>query len=255
MPTIDKRKRLRPLWPLAWALCAMMTAAAAAQDGPDVAVLDGWSPDAPPHAMHAGYLTLDNRTGRTVTIVSAESPFYSSVSLHRSVTEGGQVIMEDVSSIDVEAGRRFAFDGEHAERAVYPIDGEMLLDDAPIEPDTMHVLAPGETVELSARTPARVLLLGGAPLDGERLLWWNFVASSAERIERAKADWAAQRFGQPPAGLFVHREFQELHAVKTRDRGQGGRPRLGFHQQQRPQAVARHQPGRRRPEFIVEDFQ
>jgi redox-sensitive bicupin YhaK (pirin superfamily) len=97
-----------------------------------------------------------------------------------------------------EAGRRFAFDGEHAERAVYPIDGEVLLDGAPIEPDTMHVLAPGETVELSARTPARALLLGGAPLDGERLLWWNFVASSAERIERAKADWAARRFGQVP---------------------------------------------------------
>jgi redox-sensitive bicupin YhaK (pirin superfamily) len=97
-----------------------------------------------------------------------------------------------------ETGRRFAFDGEHAERAVYPIDGEMLLDGAPIEPHTMHVLAPGKTVELSARTPARALLLGGAPLDGERLLWWNFVASSAERIERAKADWAAQRFGQVP---------------------------------------------------------
>lgn len=97
-----------------------------------------------------------------------------------------------------ESGRRFAFDSEHAERAVYPIDGEILLNGEPMEPHAMHVLAPGATVELSARTAARALLLGGAPLDGERLLWWNFVASSAGRIERAKADWAAQRFGRVP---------------------------------------------------------
>jgi redox-sensitive bicupin YhaK (pirin superfamily) len=97
-----------------------------------------------------------------------------------------------------DAGGRLAIDGEHAERAIYPIDGEIALAGAPLEAGTMHVLAPGVTVELVARTPARMLLCGGAPLDGERLLWWNFVASSAERIERAKAGWAAQRFGEVP---------------------------------------------------------
>jgi copper(I)-binding protein len=87
----------------------MMISAAA--DAPDIAVLDGWSPDAPPRAsMHAGYLTLENRTGRTVTIVSAESPFYGSASLHRSTIEAGQVVMEEPSSIDVEAGQRLIFE-------------------------------------------------------------------------------------------------------------------------------------------------
>ena len=43
-----------------------------------------------------------------------------------------------------------------------------------------------------------MLICGGAPLDGERIIWWNFVASSRSRIERAKADWSAQRFGQVP---------------------------------------------------------
>jgi hypothetical protein len=42
------------------------------------------------------------------------------------------------------------------------------------------------------------MLLGGAPLDGPRHVWWNFVASSRERIEQAKADWEAMRFGTIP---------------------------------------------------------
>ena len=42
------------------------------------------------------------------------------------------------------------------------------------------------------------MLVGGDPLDGERFVWWNFVSSSRERIERAKADWLAQRFAPVP---------------------------------------------------------
>jgi hypothetical protein len=49
-----------------------------------------------------------------------------------------------------------------------------------------------------ARTPARIMLLGGAPLDGPRHIWWNFVSSSLERIERAKLDWQEQRFAAVP---------------------------------------------------------
>ena len=45
---------------------------------------------------------------------------------------------------------------------------------------------------------ARLLLLGGATMDGPRFIFWNFVASSQERIEQAKADWKAGRFGKVP---------------------------------------------------------
>ncbi|HEY2836902.1 MAG TPA: pirin-like C-terminal cupin domain-containing protein, partial [Rhizomicrobium sp.] len=45
---------------------------------------------------------------------------------------------------------------------------------------------------------ARVMLLGGAPLDGPRHIWWNFVSSSRERIEQAKTDWRTGRFGTVP---------------------------------------------------------
>ena len=46
--------------------------------------------------------------------------------------------------------------------------------------------------------PARVMLLGGAPLDGPRHVWWNFVSQLAERIERAKEEWKAGTFGIIP---------------------------------------------------------
>ncbi len=45
---------------------------------------------------------------------------------------------------------------------------------------------------------ARLMLLGGAPLEGQRHIWWNFVSSSPERIEQAKEDWQAGRFAHVP---------------------------------------------------------
>ena len=53
--------------------------------------------------------------------------------------------------------------------------------------------------EVQALAPARFVLIGGAPVDGERHIWWNFVASTPERIERAKADWKNGRFGIVPS--------------------------------------------------------
>jgi redox-sensitive bicupin YhaK (pirin superfamily) len=59
-------------------------------------------------------------------------------------------------------------------------------------------LRPGNDIAVAARGPARLLLFGGAPLDGPRHLWWNFVSSSRERIEQAKEDWKAGRFAPVP---------------------------------------------------------
>ena len=86
----------------------------------------------------------------------------------------------------------------HAERGVYAVEGEVEWGDAVIGVDRMAVQGGSAAAPLHARAASRLILFGGAPLDGERHLWWNFVASSRERIERAKADWSAGRFGVVP---------------------------------------------------------
>ena len=101
-------------------------------------------------------------------------------------------------SIEMKAGATLAIPAEHAERALYPVEGELMLDGEPLPQDHLAVLEPGTEPVLRAGTDARVMLLGGAPLDGPRFIWWNFVSSSRERIEQAKADWQADAMGQVP---------------------------------------------------------
>jgi redox-sensitive bicupin YhaK (pirin superfamily) len=103
-------------------------------------------------------------------------------------------------AIDLAEGAELCLPAEHAERAIYPVAGELVLDEVTALPaGQMHVLEPGSLPLIRAvGGPARAMLLGGAPLDGPRHVWWNFVSSSRERIEQAKADWTAQRIGAVP---------------------------------------------------------
>jgi redox-sensitive bicupin YhaK (pirin superfamily) len=95
------------------------------------------------------------------------------------------------------AGAQVDVDGEHAERAVYVAAGAVSLGPGEREhgEGTLLVLPEGGSVQLATRAGASVLLLGGAPLAGARHIYWNFVSSSLERIEKAKSDWRAGRFG------------------------------------------------------------
>lgn len=87
----------------------------------------------------------------------------------------------------------------HAERALYVAEGELFMGDARFGAGTLVVLEPGAEVSVRAEAPALAAFFGGAPLDGgRRLMDWNFVSSSREVIERAKADWEAQRFPEIP---------------------------------------------------------
>lgn len=101
-------------------------------------------------------------------------------------------------ALTMRAEGRFVVPAEHSERAVYVAEGEVYADDGTRLPiGQLHVLAAGDTPLLQARQPSRVAVVGGQPL-GPRLLWWNFVASTRERIEQAKADWLGQAMGQVP---------------------------------------------------------
>jgi redox-sensitive bicupin YhaK (pirin superfamily) len=80
-----------------------------------------------------------------------------------------------------------------AERALYAVDGAYQLNGKRVAPYVMAVLPAGETVRVQAETPARVMLIGGEPLDGPRFIWWNFVSSKRETIRAAAAQWSAHQ--------------------------------------------------------------
>jgi redox-sensitive bicupin YhaK (pirin superfamily) len=98
----------------------------------------------------------------------------------------------------LEAGASVPLDEEHEERAAYVVTGALQTCGQRFEPGTMVVFRPGANVSLETDEPARLMLLGGKKLEGERHVWWNFVSSSQERIQRAKDDWANRRFGNIP---------------------------------------------------------
>ena len=88
---------------------------------------------------------------------------------------------------------------EHEERAIYVVDGSVEIGGVRHEPNRLLVLRPGDSIDVRAgEQGARLMVLGGETMDGPRHLWWNFVSSSKERIEQAKADWQAGRFGKVP---------------------------------------------------------
>jgi redox-sensitive bicupin YhaK (pirin superfamily) len=89
-------------------------------------------------------------------------------------------------------------DTEHEERAVYVVEGVIEIEGKSYGAGSMMVLRPGTDVTLLSVGETRAMLLGGAKLDGERHVWWNFVSSSEERIERAKRDWRDHKFPLVP---------------------------------------------------------
>jgi redox-sensitive bicupin YhaK (pirin superfamily) len=98
----------------------------------------------------------------------------------------------------LDAGAKAALPAEYPERAAYVARGRVEVDGREFTYGQMLVFAPGETVVVEAKEPSIVMLLGGEPV-GPRFIEWNFVASSKERIEQAKADWRAGRIKLPDA--------------------------------------------------------
>lgn len=98
----------------------------------------------------------------------------------------------------MEAGARLVLPPEHEERGVYVVEGEVRVAGAPLAPLHAAVLAAGRPVEIAAASPARIMLFGGAKMDSDRHIWWNFVASSRELIEEAKQRWRERRFPPVP---------------------------------------------------------
>src|SRR5262245_54296559 len=139
--------------------------------------------DAEPSFMHgaARDLPLVERPGATLRVVAG----------HAFGKRSPVPVLSDTlyCALEMEAGAAMESPAEHAERAVLVAQGAAEIDGQAVEGGGLAVLAEGDA-RIVATLPARLMLLGGAPL-GERFLWWNFVASSRERIEAAKAEWNA----------------------------------------------------------------
>lgn len=84
------------------------------------------------------------------------------------------------------------------ERAIHILSGEIEVNGVHYGSARMLILASGRAVKVKALADAHVIILGGPALEAPRYLWWNFVASSKERIEQAKIDWKEGRFGKIP---------------------------------------------------------
>jgi redox-sensitive bicupin YhaK (pirin superfamily) len=104
----------------------------------------------------------------------------------------------------LQPGASLPLPDNHEDRGVYVLQGSVSTGGQSFEAGRMLVFRPGDRMSVQAGPQgARLMLLGGATMDGPRHIWWNFVASSRERIDAAKeawraGDWAHGRFRLPP---------------------------------------------------------
>lgn len=95
-------------------------------------------------------------------------------------------------------GAVLPLDPDYDERAVYLASGRIDIAGQTFEGGQLLTFKPGDRISILAETNARLMLLGGEPMDGPRFIWWNFVSSSKERIETAKNEWREGKFDIVP---------------------------------------------------------
>ncbi|MDQ0314922.1 pirin family protein [Amorphus orientalis] len=101
------------------------------------------------------------------------------------------------ADVKLDPGRQLPMPDDHEDRGIYVVDGSISIAGQTFEAGRMMVFRPGDRITVAAgEGGARLMILGGATLNGPRYIWWNFVASSRERIEEAKAEWRTQNWGK-----------------------------------------------------------
>ena len=114
------------------------------------------------------------------------------------------------ADVSLQAGAALPLPVEHEERGVYVAEGAIEIAEQSFGAGRLLVFRPGDAITIRARSNARIMLLGGEPMDGPRHIWWNFVSSSKARIEAAKEDWKQARFAIVPGD---EKEFIPLPAA------------------------------------------
>jgi redox-sensitive bicupin YhaK (pirin superfamily) len=98
----------------------------------------------------------------------------------------------------LQAGAALPLDPDYEERGIYTVSGEIEIAGDRFGPGQLLVFRPGDRITIRAASDARLMILGGDPMDGPRHIWWNFVSSRKDRIDQAKADWSLGRFDSVP---------------------------------------------------------
>ncbi|PTQ10309.1 hypothetical protein CLG96_12630 [Sphingomonas oleivorans] len=140
----------------------------------------------------ADALPLIEEEGRSIKLIAGTMLGQAS-----PVKTASDMIYADVA---LDHGARFRVETDHIERALYVISGAIEVEGqtGAFEMNQLVVLKPGAEILLRARGATRLMLVGGEPLPEKRHIYWNFVSSSADRIEQAKEDWRARRFADVP---------------------------------------------------------
>ncbi|WP_456316867.1 pirin family protein [Teichococcus globiformis] len=101
------------------------------------------------------------------------------------------------ADVKLDAGSRLPMPDEHEDRGLYIVEGSISIAGKNFDAGQMMVFRPGDKITVAAGIQgARLMILGGATFGEPRYIWWNFVASSKERIEEAKAEWRAGNWGK-----------------------------------------------------------
>jgi redox-sensitive bicupin YhaK (pirin superfamily) len=148
--------------------------------------------EASPDFIHydAKDLPVLNGEGKTVRIIAG-----SILGKASPVKTSSPMFYADV---ELAAGASVPLDPAYDERAIYTVDGEIEIAGDTFRSGALLVFRPGDRITITAKSQARLMMLGGEPMDGPRFIWWNFVSSRSERIEQAKADWRQARFDSVP---------------------------------------------------------
>lgn len=100
------------------------------------------------------------------------------------------------ADVTLDAGGRLPMPDDHEDRGIYIVEGSISIAGQDFDAGRMMVFRPGDRITVAAGDGgARLMILGGATFSGPRYIWWNFVASSKDRIEAAKADWRTKDWG------------------------------------------------------------
>lgn len=140
--------------------------------------------------LEADSLPIVEVHGSTVRIIAGDALG------HRSPLDAPHPML--CLDITLPGGTSFAVPANCPERAIYVAAGEIEIAGAVYRQGQLLILPHDASVTLNSTSQARLMVVGGEPMDGPRHMWWNFVSSSKERIEQAKQDWKQSRFAAVP---------------------------------------------------------